>query len=473
MKTLRHSYRGELRITGYDAGLALVETTDIDSYLSGIAEVPFSWHEEALKAQVIAARTYLAWTLSGGRSSTGRKYDYDICATAACQVYAGVGLVEGSNGERWGDAVTATADLILVHEGRPAQALYSSTMGSRTRNVEDVFVGSGPIPYLVGVECPNEDSPFVHWEVYVTGEQMEKIARQAGLIEGRLLGVSTETTPDGGGPWTVTFRSDTTETIPTWTLRGKFNSAASKLFPNDFPSYRAPDKRYPTTVLSPTYVIEELDRWHLPPAGGPPVRHSDYLIVGEGWGHSVGMSQYGAQAMALEGYEATAILNHFYTGLWPVPGADLLPESVEVGLAVEANRIVIEPDGPVTVIADGRTVASSELGIWTFESFDGQTRVIPPAGIGLPPRIDGPVWADDGTLLINCRTAAIITVVVRVNGEEVNRLEPRLYQAGIAGWTQEGLGYSAGTKDEVAIDIWAETSKGQIKVGWRRLPLWE
>jgi peptidoglycan hydrolase-like amidase len=86
-------YTGRLRVSGHAGGLAVVETVTLDQYLLGIREVPFAWHKEALRAQVVAARTYLAWTLQGGRSINGRRYDYDICATTACQVYSGSGWV--------------------------------------------------------------------------------------------------------------------------------------------------------------------------------------------------------------------------------------------------------------------------------------------------------------------------------------------------------------------------------------------
>ncbi len=59
----------------------VVERVQPEDYLLGIQEVPFSWHEEALKTQVVAARTYLAWTLARGRAGSGATYGFDICAT--------------------------------------------------------------------------------------------------------------------------------------------------------------------------------------------------------------------------------------------------------------------------------------------------------------------------------------------------------------------------------------------------------
>ena len=182
-------YAGSLRVSAHLDGLALVEETTIDNYLLGIREVPFSWEREALEAQAVAARTYLAWTLQRGRSSNGRRYGYDICATVACQVYAGVGGVDGQDGARWKQAVAETDSQILVFEGRPAQALYSSTSNGRTRNVEDVFVGSAPLPYLRAVESDGESSPFVSWSFIVPESVMEAMLRDRGLLQGELIGM--------------------------------------------------------------------------------------------------------------------------------------------------------------------------------------------------------------------------------------------------------------------------------------------
>ena len=78
-------YRGQIEVRLSSGGLVVVEQTDIDGYLEGIAEVPFSWPEEALAAQAVAARTYLAYTLSGGRRGAGAQHGFDICASSACR----------------------------------------------------------------------------------------------------------------------------------------------------------------------------------------------------------------------------------------------------------------------------------------------------------------------------------------------------------------------------------------------------
>ncbi len=289
-------FAGPLTVTAHDGGMAVVEETSLEGYLEGIREVPFEWPEAALQAQVVAARTYLAWTLARGRSSNGARYDYDICATTACQVYAGVPFDAGS--DRWRAAVKATDQEILVYQGSPAQALYSSTSGGRTRSVEDVFVGSPPLPYLEGVESALEDSPFVEWEVVVTAGQLRSILDTAGKPVGFPYEVTVEQAADGDGPWEVVVAgTDAVRRFDTWEFRVLMNGNAPDVFPDDFPSERPDGRRYPQVVLSPTYEIQRRVDSIATPFGDLPILFR-YVLDGNGWGHLVGMSQYGAKAMA-------------------------------------------------------------------------------------------------------------------------------------------------------------------------------
>jgi SpoIID/LytB domain protein len=384
-------YGGTLRVSGHSAGLALVEIVGLDQYLLGIREVPFSWHGQALRAQVVAARTYLAWTLGGGRSSNGRAYDYDICATDACQVYAGVGAVSGPEGGRWASAVADTSDQVLLYQGAPAQAVYSSTSGGRTRNSGDVW-GGDDIPYLQAVESPGEESPYVTWEWEVDAERMERLLGEAGVVTGNLRDISTVIVPDGQGPWRVAIASDGgTRTLGTWDLRGMINSAARRTMADVLPAYRPNGRRYPQTMMSPSYTIRRVGLVVAGPDGEPERITKGYRVEGRGWGHLVGMSQYGAQAMAQAGSSYGQILAHYYGGLSPQAAPEILPDLVEVGLAIESSEMVIGADGPVQVVTSGNVVSEAALGTWRFVAEGSDVRVIPPEGLGLAPDLSRPV----------------------------------------------------------------------------------
>ncbi|MGH8870840.1 MAG: SpoIID/LytB domain-containing protein [Acidimicrobiia bacterium] len=369
-------YRGPIRITAESDGVAVVEVSALDTYLEGIREVPFSWHEESLAAQAVAARTYLAWTLSGGRTETGRRIGYDICATAACQVYAGVDPVLGEDGDRWREAVARTSGEILVYEGAPARAFYSSTTGGRTRNIEDIWPGSTPAPYLVGVPSPGEESPFVSWSWELPAHLMDRLLNEAEVAGGRVRSIINRTTENGEGPWMIDIVSDTgTVSMDTWSLRSRINEAAS-IMPEHLPASTPEGRTYPTTVLSPEYSIHREVRIDYPD-GALDIRHY-WVVEGGGWGHLIGMSQFGAQAMAEQGTGYQEILAHYFGGLTPVPGVEFLPEQVAVGLVIGAGSVSIATDSVLGVTLDGVAMEVPDPGAWRFNWEEGRLVVVPP-----------------------------------------------------------------------------------------------
>jgi stage II sporulation protein D len=141
-------YRGSLRVLVSSRGtLNVVGRVDLEDYLYGVvpAEMgPKRFDEiEALKAQAVAARTY-AFAHKGQFETEG----YDLCATPKCQVYSGLAAEDALSTA----AVDATRGLVLASAGHFADALFVSTCGGRTENVENVF-GEDPVPYLVSVPC--------------------------------------------------------------------------------------------------------------------------------------------------------------------------------------------------------------------------------------------------------------------------------------------------------------------------------
>jgi len=369
-------YRGPFVITAESDGLAVVERVGLEAYLEGIREVPFSWEEEALAAQAVAARTYLAWTLSEGRTGSGRRIGFDICATAACQVYAGVEAVLGPDGDRWRAAVAETAGEILVYEGRPARAFYSSTTGERTRNIEDIWPGSTPAPYLVGVSSTGEESPFVEWSWELPVFLMSRLLQEAGVATGEIRSITSRTTDDGEGPWMVDIVSESgTISIDTWELRAKINQAAS-IMPDRLPASNEEGRVYPTTILSPEYTIRRemrIGRFHNVVYPDP-----HYVVEGAGWGHLIGMSQFGAQAMAEAGASYPEILAHYYGGLTPVPVEGFLPDELSVGLVVGAESVTVESGSMLEVTVDGEVVEALRPGTWVISWEEGRVTVRPP-----------------------------------------------------------------------------------------------
>ena len=147
LETDGHTYHGAMEVFGNTRHtLTLVNELPLEEYLRGVVPnelSPTTFGEiEALKAQAVAARTYIYRNL-GQYSKEG----YDVCATDACQVYQGA----GSEDPLATRSVVETRGMIATYEGKPINALYSSTCGGRTEDAENIF--GEKVPYLVSVNC--------------------------------------------------------------------------------------------------------------------------------------------------------------------------------------------------------------------------------------------------------------------------------------------------------------------------------
>ncbi len=381
------TYGGTLSLTWHRNGLALVEEVTLDSYLAGIREVPLSWPMETLKAQAVAARTYLAWTLDRGRSTDGETYGFDICATTQCQVYAGTGVVREADGPRWLEAIAATQNEILLYGGAPAQTLYSSSAGSRTRAVQDIWAGEGK-PYLVAVDSPEAGvTPYESWEITVDVEAMRRIFARGGIFIGSdVRSVILDRPPEGAGPSAVVVESDTGRVaIPATTVRARFNQYGPLLYPGALPAVRPTGGRWPQAFLSYTFDVafepapDARPRGPLPSADLP--GRGSVTFRGEGWGHGVGMSQWGAEAMGERGSRYDEILAHYYSGLVPQDGGGVVPETVRVGLRWGAAVVTASATGLFELRVNGLPSGVYGRGEWSFALRRGGVSLIPPESV--------------------------------------------------------------------------------------------
>ncbi|MEN8238533.1 MAG: SpoIID/LytB domain-containing protein, partial [Actinomycetota bacterium] len=343
----------------------------IEGYLEGIAEMPFDWNPEALKAQAVAARTYLSRRLLPGRSGDEETYGYDICATNRCQVYRGLQLIERDGGVHWRDAVEDTTGEVLIYGGGPIEAVFTSMVGSRSRSNQDVWA-SAPIDYLQAVDSPEEGLvKFFNWTVEVTPEQFVEIVKADGLhVGGDLLSITVDDPPEGEGRSTVTIETQRgTDSILAPSLKGAFNRQGEDLFPGVLPARVGDGSLLPESLLSYTYDItyeppEAVDVPGLIPTGDQP-DEGRVVIAGEGWGHGVGMSQWGAKILADGGSSYSDILSHYYSGVEPEPAPDFVPESVVVGLDTGLDGVQFDIEGLANVLIDGAFRGIAAGGVWT------------------------------------------------------------------------------------------------------------
>jgi stage II sporulation protein D len=160
-------------------GLAVINDALLDDYVKGVVpgEIPAAWPAAALQAQAVAARTYALATDAGGSQ-------FDQYPDTRSQMYVGF---DGEQA-RSSDAVDATANQVLRYQGKIAVTYFFSTSGGETEDVQNVFYGAAPAPYLVGVKDPYDNvSPRHRWRMTMTTKSMQR--KLGSLVKGRFKGI--------------------------------------------------------------------------------------------------------------------------------------------------------------------------------------------------------------------------------------------------------------------------------------------
>ena len=325
--TLEGDYPGTLAIrTDDDGTLTATVTITFQQYLEGIAEVPPSWPTAALEAQVIAARSYVL-ARTGWSGQQGESLDTPICGTADCQVYGGIPHPRPPGMARWHRAVRETRGQVLLFGGRPADTVYFSTSNGRTYGNDEVF-GSSPLPYLRPVaERDDGASPLSRWQVALPVDDLTTVLRAAG------------TWPDGAAIAEATVDGSTvrvsgggqSRTIDAGSLRDAVNTWAPCLMPRRYPS-----DGLPVTIPSGWFGISANPR--------------GLVVSGRGWGHGVGMVQWGAYGKARRGWSAAEILAFYYGGLTPKQFSE--PGTMQVVVATGLRSMTVKPSDAGAAIGD-------------------------------------------------------------------------------------------------------------------------
>ncbi len=267
------SYRGRLIAKTASGGLELINELPLEAYLYGVVprEMPSRWPMEALKAQAVAARTY-AFYLKQRTNSL----DYHLCATTMSQAYNGAAF-ETDNTNR---AVDETRGQLLYYRGVPALAYFHAHSGGITEDPRHVW--SAPVPYLRPVvDSFSMMAPSSSWSVTLDYETIRRSLGRAGIE----LGAIAEIVPLEFSPSNRLVRVKIVHQGGETTLGG-----------NEF-----------RLILGPTLIRSTL--LALTNNGG------SVTFEGRGYGHGVGMSQWGAMAMAREGYNWREILKYYYPEL--------------------------------------------------------------------------------------------------------------------------------------------------------------
>jgi stage II sporulation protein D len=179
------TYRGALEVRASDTSgtLNAVDAVGLEDYVRGVVsrESPASWPAEALKAQAVAARSYVISTVFRGSG-------FDVYDDTRSQVYGGVAAETAKTDQ----AVAATALQVVLYNGKVAQTFFFSTSGGHTENNEFSSLGFGQpaVPYLRGVDDPYEataGSPYEHWKRKFSLRRMNSAL--SGLARGKLKNI--------------------------------------------------------------------------------------------------------------------------------------------------------------------------------------------------------------------------------------------------------------------------------------------
>jgi stage II sporulation protein D len=357
----RGSFHGSIEIRRDGSGVTIVNELDLESYVSGVREVPGLWPMEALKAQSVAARTYAMWEKERGY---WQRFGFDVCGTVSCQVYQGADAQLGERGRRWTEGVRATAGEVLLHEGEPALTRYHSSSGGTTLANEIVYPSSGPRPYLRSVDDAfDRVSPLHRWEVNFPRADLERILGHAINLGGTIVDIRVN-----GREMVIRTQGGELE-MGTVRFRREVSESAPAVFPSRYPSMRSDGQRMPATIPSSRFTVRKTT--------------DGFLVQGKGYGHGVGMSQWGAMGRAEEGHTYDEILSAYYTGLRPTPlGRN---PTMRVAVVRGVSDVRVGGNGAFGVFTNGQALSPSTLGGWTVKaSGERSLQLSPPQGYALP-----------------------------------------------------------------------------------------
>lgn len=254
-----------------DAQIVVIHSIPLDDYITGTvaSEAPSSWPLEALEAQAIVARTYAVW-----KKYLDSDKNYHMGATVLDQVYAGLKKVTPSISE----AVQRTRGQVIVFGNRPIEAYFHSACGDKTASSKEVW--GTDIPYLRGTRCGFcQKASKYRWRATINNRDLTSKLHGSGLP-----GVHSVAVPRNAKEARPT-------SIATRGSRGSKTISASKF--RESIGYNALPSAWITRVEDGKGAI---------------------VFSGNGYGHGVGMCQWGAYGMAISGHSAKEIIEKYYPG---------------------------------------------------------------------------------------------------------------------------------------------------------------
>ena len=348
------AYRGILELKKREPGKFLViNHVDIEDYLAGVlgGEVSASWPRDALKAQAVAARSYVLF-----KKKFPRDPDFDVYSTVMDQVYAGI---QGESPLLL-QIVRETRGQVLTWQGEVIKAYYHSTCGGHTEDGAEVFPEDAS--FLKGVPCGYCNvSPCFNWEKVLSCQDLTRVLRKNAVTSGELLDMKVTRTDDSRRAAELTLSCSDGEKVlkgselrmmigPGQLKSTRFSLKVLERREDTVPIYftrwyrKLPYSRFINDPLFTGLFLTMYSLYSLPQETGMEILPSAmpsrelqeipvdapsevltshlyetkvkvstrYYFSGEGWGHGVGLCQWGAYGMARQGFDYAAILSHYY-----------------------------------------------------------------------------------------------------------------------------------------------------------------
>jgi stage II sporulation protein D len=269
-------YRGRVYVVPTGKGLTAVNYVDLEQYLFSVlgSEMSARWPLEALKAQAVAARSYALHERQYASNGV-----FDLGNTQGWQVYQGISKEAVSTQQ----AVLSTSGQVLTHNGNIINAVFHSSAGGCTENVEDVW--TRPLPYLRSVQNRfDEGQPNYQWSETVAADRLSRFG--VGTVQ----------------------RIEPVERTP---VCGRWKRA--RIIGDQGQSKVVSGEELRTALGLKSTLFQIAAQFpQTASKNDTKTRPSGFVINGRGFGHGLGMSQYGALNMALRGAKYQQILGQYY-----------------------------------------------------------------------------------------------------------------------------------------------------------------
>ena len=266
------AYRGIVELHNIFGKIYVINVLQMNEYLYSVvpSEIISTWETEALKAQAVAARTYAYHHLINTKKSI-----YDLDDSSNFQVYKGISAEKDSTTI----AVNETSGKIMLHKGKAIAAFFHSTCGGRTSHDKYVWNSEGQ-NYLKSVACRFcQESPYFSWEEKISLYEIKEFLGRKYNAVGNITGISFQKKDDRVVTAVINHRN-----------------GIIKLTGNEL-RLLFPEKRIKSMYFSAEKIKDGL------------------VLHGHGWGHGVGMCQWGAKGLASKGADYKDILKYYYSGI--------------------------------------------------------------------------------------------------------------------------------------------------------------